>query len=200
MSHEGVVLYMRPKKWLLLFLPVLFVLSVFWVQSFNEVKAASKAVTNAQIHDTLQFFRENVKGSSTVLKEAKGILVFPDVYQGGLFAFGGQYGLGGLCINNRVIDYYRIAGGSIGPKLGGQRKSLIIVFLTPQALQNFRNSSGWQGGIDASVAVITVGAEGAITTDQLANKPIVAFVLDQKGLMYNLSLRGTRIFKAKHLH
>jgi lipid-binding SYLF domain-containing protein len=95
------------------------------------------------------------------------------------------------------IDYYKIAAGSLGPQLGGQVKSVIIAFLTPQAYDNFRLSSGWKIGADASVAVINVGAEGSITTDQLENKSIIAFVFDQKGLMYNFSLVGSRIFKIK---
>jgi lipid-binding SYLF domain-containing protein len=186
------------KNWLqLLFIPFLLV-TIFIIQGqVSPVKAASKTVLNAEIQDTLQVFKNNVRGAGAVLNDAEGILVFPRVYQGGLFAVGGQYGKGALLVKNHISRYYRIASGSLGPQLGGQRKAIIIAFFTPQALQSFQNSSGWKIGADASVAVLVVGAEGSLTSDQIANKPVVAFVLDQKGLMYNLSLQGTRIFPMK---
>jgi len=58
----------------------------------------------------------------------------------------------------------------------------------------FKNSSGWKVGADASVTVIAVGADGSIDTSK-TNKPIVAFVFDQKGLMYNLTLEGAKVTK-----
>jgi lipid-binding SYLF domain-containing protein len=189
-----------PNRLFLFSFSLLLMFTLCWTQSVGTAQAASKAVTSAQVHDTLQFFKEHVKGADTVLSQAKGILVFPDVVQGGLFAIGGEYGIGALVVHDYVKDYYRIASGSIGPQLGAQKKSFIIVFLTPQALDDFRHSSGWQVGVDALVTVVVVGAEGAITNEQLANKPVVAFVLDQKGLMYDLSLEGLRIFRAKNLH
>ena len=53
-------------------------------------------------------------------------------------------------------------------------------------------SDGWEIGVDASVTVVTLGAGGSIDATQL-NQPIVAFVFDSKGLMYNLSLEGSKI-------
>lgn len=38
--------------------------------------------------------------------------------------------------------------------------------------------------------------DGSFDTEKL-NKPIIAFVIDQKGLMYNLTLEGTKITKLK---
>ena len=63
-------------------------------------------------------------------------------------------------------------------------------------LKDFRNSEGWKVGADASVTVVTVGADGSIDTAK-TNKPIVAFVFNQKGLMYNLTLEGAKITKLK---
>jgi lipid-binding SYLF domain-containing protein len=52
-------------------------------------------------------------------------------------------------------------------------------------------------GVDGSVAIIAIGAGGAIDTNTVRS-PIVGFIFDQKGLMYNLTLEGskiTRIFR-----
>jgi lipid-binding SYLF domain-containing protein len=40
--------------------------------------------------------------------------------------------------------------------------------------------------------VVTIGAGGSIDTDSLTS-PIIAFIIDPKGLMYNLSLEGSKI-------
>ena len=62
------------------------------------------------------------------------------------------------------------------------------------ALQKFRDSSGWEAGVDGSVALIKVGAGGSIDTTNI-EEPIVGFVLTNKGLMYNLTLEGSKFTK-----
>ena len=47
-------------------------------------------------------------------------------------------------------------------------------------------------GVDGSVAIIAVGAGGAVDTNTI-HSPIVGFIFDQKGLMYNLTLEGSKI-------
>jgi lipid-binding SYLF domain-containing protein len=65
-----------------------------------------------------------------------------------------------------------------------------------EALKKFRASSGWKAGVDESVALITVGAGEAIDTTNIKD-PIVGFVYDQKGLMANLTLEGSKYTKVK---
>ena len=62
------------------------------------------------------------------------------------------------------------------------------------ALQRFRSSSGWKAGVDASIAVITLGAGGQMDTSKL-KEPIIGFIIGQKGLMYNLTLEGAKFTK-----
>ena len=62
------------------------------------------------------------------------------------------------------------------------------------ALSKLRNSDNWKIGADASVAIASIGADGFIDT-QITNEPVIAFVFDQKGLMYNLTLEGTKFTK-----
>ena len=63
-------------------------------------------------------------------------------------------------------------------------------------LKGFRESEGWKAGVDGSVSLVTLGAGGTIDTQNMKD-PIVAFVLGQKGLMYNLSFEGTKFSKKK---
>ncbi len=136
---------------------------------------------------------KDIGGGQTVINKAEGILVFPSVFKAG-FALGGEYGEGALVIDGKSVDYYSTAAASIGFQLGAQKKTIIIAFMDKKALDNFRNSMGWKIGADASVAVIALGVDGSIDTSKL-NQPIVAFVFDPKGLMYNLTLEGAKITK-----
>ena len=45
------------------------------------------------------------------------------------------------------------------------RRRIIFLFMTQDALDKFRNSDGWSAGGDASVALVKMGANGTIDTD-----------------------------------
>ncbi len=147
---------------------------------------------DAGVDKSLKMF-DNVRGGDNLLKNAKGVLVFPSVFKAGI-GIGGEYGEGALQVKGKTVGYYSTAAASIGFQLGAQKKTIILAFMTDDALKNFENSSGWKIGADASVAVIAVGAAGEIDSNTM-NQPIVAFVFDQKGLMYNLTLEGAKITK-----
>ena len=137
----------------------------------------------------------DINGGADVIDKAKGILVFPGVFKAAA-GVGGEYGEGALRIHGKTVDYYSTAAASLGLQLGGGKKSIIIAFMTDEALKNFINSHGWKIGADASAAVITLGT-GTQMSSAVANKPIVAFVLDEKGLMFDLSLNGAKVTKIK---
>jgi len=59
-------------------------------------------------------------------------------------------------------------------------------------LEKFRNSKGWTAGVDGSVALVKIGANGNIDTNTM-HAPIIGFVMTDTGLMANLSLEGTKI-------
>ena len=121
------------------------------------------------------------------------MLVFPEVLKAG-FGIGGEYGEGALQINGTNVDYYSTAAASIGFQLGAQVKTLVLVFLQQDALDKFRNSSGWEVGVDGSVALVELGVGKDINTINI-EEPIVGFVISIKGLMYNLTLEGSKITK-----
>jgi len=158
----------------------------------NEAMAVSAESIDVGVEKSLDML-EGIGGGKQVLKKAAGVLVFPAVFKAG-FGIGGEYGEGALVINGKTVDYYSTAAASIGFQLGAQKKTIIIAFMDKNALNDFRSSAGWKVGADASVTVVTVGADGSIDTSK-TNKPIVAFVFDQKGLMYNLTLEGAKITK-----
>ncbi len=148
---------------------------------------------NQEASDAVQEFRNQVNGADVFLNQAAGYLVFPKVYKAGI-GVGGETGEGVLRVGGSVVDYYRLAAGSVGFQLGAQAKSIVIVFMTRDALDRFRKSEGWRVGVDGSVALIDIGAGKTIDSDNVRD-PIVGFIYGSKGLMYNLTLEGTKFTK-----
>jgi lipid-binding SYLF domain-containing protein len=159
--------------------------------SAPRCNAASGPEIEASVRATLgQFFRE-VWSSRELANQAVAILVFPTVVKAG-FGIGGEYGEGALHIRGRTAGYYNIISGSIGFQFGAQARSVIIMFMTESALAGFQRTDGWKVGVDGSIAIIAIGAGGAVDTNSIRS-PIVGFIFDQKGLMYNLTLEGSKI-------
>ncbi|HEX6532709.1 MAG TPA: YSC84-related protein [Nitrospira sp.] len=159
----------------------------------GPASAASGREIDAGADDAIEKFAKEVKGGKNFLDSSKGILVFPRVLKGGA-GFGGEYGEGALRIAGKTADYYNMFQGSFGLQLGGEIKTVYLVFLDEGALTRFREGEGWKAGVDGSVSLVTLGAGGTIDTNNMKD-PIVAFVLGQKGLMYNLSFEGTKFTK-----
>ena len=155
--------------------------------------AASAAKIEKEVAKTLTVFKEEVKGADVFLNQAAGYLVFPKVYKVGI-GVGAETGEGALRIGGQTVDYYRTTSGSIGLQLGAQAKSIVIAFMTKESLNKFRNSSGWKVGVDGSVALIDLGVGKTIDTGNIKD-PVVGFIFGSKGLMYNLTLEGSKIQK-----
>ena len=159
----------------------------------GPASAASGKEIDAGADDAIEKFEKEVKGGKSFIESSKGLLVFPRVLKGGA-GFGGEYGEGAFRIKGKTVDYYSMLQGSFGFQLGGEIKTVYLVFLDEGAMNRFRDSEGWKAGVDGSVSLVTLGAGGTIDTNNMKD-PIVAFVLGQKGLMYNLSLEGTKFTK-----
>jgi lipid-binding SYLF domain-containing protein len=154
-------------------------------------KAASATEINAEANATLRSFVDQNPSARELGRKAAGILVFPSVIKAGL-GVGGEYGEGVLIVKGEPAGYYNIISASFGFQLGVQSRSVIIMFMTEEALAGFQSAYGWKVGVDGSIVVVTVGAGGAIDTDSLT-RPVIAFIIDPTGLMYNLSLEGSKI-------
>ena len=154
-------------------------------------QAASAGEIDAGVDRTLREFIHQIRGSRELLEKSAAVLVFPSVYKAGM-GIGGEYGEGALLIRGRNAGYYNTISASIGFQLGAQARSVIIVFMTDAALDGFRRVAGWKVGVDGSVALVTVGLGGSIDSSKIAS-PIVGFIFDGKGLMYNLTLEGSKI-------
>lgn len=161
------------------------------------VMSSAAAETAAQIDAGVEAARDQcaaqVQGCNAAAEKAQGMLVFPEVTKGAV-GVGGSYGEGALIVDNKTAGYYSTAAASVGLQLGAERYAQIIMFMTADALDKFRNSSGWEAGVNAKVTMIDQG-KAADMSSIIADNPVIAFVFGQKGLMGDLSVEGSKITK-----
>ena len=155
--------------------------------------ASKRQSIDASVNATLSRLYSTVPGSRDLVSKARGVLVFPNVLQAG-FIVGAQSGNGALRVGGSTVGYYNTSSLSVGLQAGAQSKAIVFLFMTQDALDSFRKSEGWSAGADASVAVVKVGANGAVDSNT-ATAPVEVLVLTNAGLMGDLSVNGTKVTK-----
>ncbi len=124
------------------------------------------------------------------LKNAKGLLIFPEVLKAG-FILGGSGGTGVLVLRNgKSCDwsepaFYTIGSVTFGPQIGGEAAEVVMMVMTQKAVDSLFASSVKLGG-EASFALGPVGegAKANITAD------FISFA-KAKGLYAGLDLAGS---------
>ena len=162
--------------------------------SFSNFTFAKNTIEiDAAIESALTRFTDEIKGSQAFLDGARGTLVIPRMIKAGVI-LGMEYGEGALIVDGIKVQYYRAFSTSLGIQLGVGAKDLIILFFDDDAMDDFLYSSGWQAGVDGTVALWNMGAGGSIDTTE-SQDPIVGFVFGHKGIIAGLSMEGTKFTK-----
>ena len=160
-----------------------------------ETQTEAAAQMERDVDATLQRLWQMVPGSKALTDSAAGVLVFPRVLRGS-FVVGGAYGSGALREMGRTTGYYKTTAGSVGMQAGGQSRAVIYVFNTAQALAQFKASSGWTAGADATVAAGNVGANGVIDTTS-KQQAVTSFVLTNAGLEAGAAVGAAKIWPSR---
>jgi lipid-binding SYLF domain-containing protein len=155
--------------------------------------ASKRQAIDASVDGTMSRLFSTVGGSKELVSKAQGVLVFPAVKKAA-FIVGGAYGEGALRVGGATVGYYSTAAASFGFQAGVESTAIIFLFMTQDALDKFRNSSGWSVGGDVAVSLIKVGANGTIDTTT-ATGPVEVIVMTNTGLMADASLAGTKVTK-----
>ena len=146
----------------------------------------------AQVNEALTRLYRAAPGSEAQVGRSAGALVFPQVV-GGSFVVGVEHGRGLLYVaGSTQPQEYVINAGSLGFQAGGQAKTVIYVFNTPQALQTFQNSNGWTIGIDATATAGYLGANGMVDS-RTSEQPVTSYVLTNVGLEAGVSVQGSKV-------
>jgi lipid-binding SYLF domain-containing protein len=155
--------------------------------SATEIDAKSDLALNSLLADS--------ETAQAVAEKAVAVLVFPQIVKAG-FGVGGQYGEGALRRDGATIGYYSIASASFGLQVGAQSYAQVMYFMTEDALATLQRSKGFEIGADANVAVVNVG-KGVDVNSTTIKDPIIAFVVDQQGLMAGVTVEGSKITRIK---
>ncbi|RPH92762.1 MAG: hypothetical protein EHM68_16700 [Lysobacterales bacterium] len=169
--------------------------SVVFLSGLGQAHAATAAEVDAKVASALTQFRKETSGADGFLKEAKAVLVIPDVKKVG-FVIAGQWGTGALQVGGQTIDYYKMTAGSAGFQAGYQQAHFVFIFFTQEAVDKFRDGEGWTVGGEAGLTLVEVGA--GVSADTLKNQNAVAgFAFSREGLMAGWSAKGTKFERVK---
>jgi len=154
--------------------------------------ADSAEYINTHTELALNNLRQHTQDADAILQDAAGVLVFPDIFKLG-FGVGGQYGEGVLLVEGQPVAYYTTAGKEYGLAPGHKTKSEVIVFRTPEALQQFQNKRGWKVGQDGEVALGHLSPDNKQLLFGGQDRDVVGFILSEQGLVADLTMDGSRI-------
>lgn len=137
--------------------------------------------------------RSNLFGRYAPAKQAAdnaaGYLIFPNITKAG-FMIGGMTGEGALFSKENIIGHYSVKAASVGLQAGIQRFSMVLFFMTPEAMANFRASSGVELGTDIEYALPDYGSLSMGATSNTYRRPVYALIFNQGGVMIGASLKG----------
>lgn len=175
----------------------------FIVAAVASVSMAGMNLANAATaedldRDSLQALQTLYKAepvAKTLSKNAKAVLVFPNIVKAGL-VFGGSYGEGVLLKGSQVMDYYNSVSGSWGLQIGAQSYGYAVFLMTDKAVNYIEKTKGWELGVGPTVVVVDEGVAKNISSSSLKNDAY-AFIFSQQGLMAGVSIEGTKISHIK---
>ena len=134
---------------------------------------------------------KELKNFPKFFNESKAVLIFPEVYEGGLL-FGAKGGNGMLMIRKQGVwsgpFFYTIGGVSLGIQIGVKKGRVIFTVMTEKGLKSILKERVKFGvDVDAAIASQGIGLS-AESTIRLAD--VFSFT-DNKGLFIGTSLEGT---------
>ncbi len=132
----------------------------------------------------------SVPGTEQLASQAAGLLIIPEITEAGLF-LGGSYGEGGLLIGDAKVDYFSFSAASVGLQIGVQRFSHALFFMTQETLAGFRNTDGWQLGVDAEFVYKDEYGSVGVSTNTI-NLPVYAVVYGQAGAIVGATMQGAK--------
>ena len=98
----------------------------------SAAQAASAEDLNRDSAQALRHLTETNRTANDVARNARAVLVFPNIVKAGL-VFGGSYGEGTMMKGNRVVDYYNSVSGSWGLQAGAQSYGYVVFLMNDKA-------------------------------------------------------------------
>ncbi|HET7370819.1 MAG TPA: lipid-binding SYLF domain-containing protein [Gammaproteobacteria bacterium] len=129
----------------------------------------------------------------SIVQHARCIAVFPGVFKAGVI-FAGSHGDGIVSCRDDGGDwnapaYFNLSAGSVGLQAGAKVTQLLVLFMTPSAVNELMNGNFKFGGT-IGVAAGPVGLHANVHTLPAAT---LAYKLDQTGAFAGAEIKGTTI-------
>lgn len=148
---------------------------------------AERSELVGESRDALRKMTEKDPSLESVLAESEGYVVFPSVGKGG-FIVGASMADGVVFEDGQIVGFASLGGASIGPQVGAQSFTELIVFKTEDALTRLKS-----GNFDLTASVsATALASGAAAQAKFEGGTAV-FIDDEVGLMAEASVGGQQI-------
>lgn len=171
-------------------------LSTLLLMCFHMTAYASVHRQAVALNDKAKSALQTLFAQSTAARQladnAKGILVFPEIVKAG-FGLGGECGQGALLIQGKPVAHYESVTRSYGLQLGRQLKSTVFMFMSHEALREFRHSQRWLINNTDNKVILPSMAGTDSPAHPFKHAKVVGFVFSDRGLQYNFSLAGTAI-------
>lgn len=161
----------------------------------GQAFAATAEDLHRDANQALELLYKTNPAAAIIGKNARAILIFPNVVKAGLI-FGGSYGEGVLNKGGKVAGYYNSVSASWGWQAGAQSYSYVVFLMNDKAVNYLDESNGWEIGSGPTVVVMNEGAAKNFSSSTLKDDAY-AFIFDQQGLMASLSIEGTKISPIK---
>jgi len=171
--------------------------------SLAAIRPAGAASEPEQLVDKSRLTVEELLGDPDMpdlkkyLATAKGVLIFPQLVNGG-FIIGGEGGSGVFLVKGKdgtwsPPAFYTLAAGSIGLQIGAQVSQVVLTVMNDGAVDAVLKSQ-FKLGADASVAVGPIGGGIEASTTTNLGLDVYAFSKNQ-GLFGGGALEGAAIIK-----
>jgi len=175
----------------------LMLLSAFTVIAKTKEEKQAEARRKAQ--ETLHRLYKQKPSAEAAIKKAAGYAVFNSGGAKILVAGGGRGK--GVAVNNKTkkVTYMKMREIQAGLGMGVKKFSMIFVFTTKKALNDFVNGN-WDFGGQTTAAAKTGDGGGSLQGAAVAGDGVWVYQLTDKGLALELTAKSTKYFKDDDLN
>ena len=175
----------------------IFLILLFSTCSFQVAYSTPEEIISESV-DVLREMSsaEDSEAFAMLLKNAKGVAIFPSIIKIG-WGIGGQYGKGILLRKNSSTGiwygpaFIKIKSLSIGPQIGIQSIALVLVIANERGIEGFMEDNLTLGG-SISIAAGPLGRSLSADTDYKFTTSIYSYSIS-KGAFIGASLQGSTI-------
>lgn len=162
-------------------------------------KEEKQAEARKKAQETLARLYKARPSAQTAIQKAAGYAVFNNAGAKILIAGGGKGK--GIAVDNatKKVTYMRMREVQAGLGMGVKKFSMIFVFTTKKALDDFVNG-GWEFGGQTTAAAKTGDGGGSLQGATAVSDGVWVYQLTDKGLALELTAKSTKYFKDDDLN